>query len=170
MSPHAARAGPMAWDHAYLSAFARFLASRGLRLTNQRRQLARVVMATHDHLTVDELAALARRKALPIGRATIYRTIDLLCQAGLVHGHDFGQGTRRYEAMFGHCHHDHMRCTGCGRIIEFQCAEIERLQEEVARRNRFTMESHRLQIFGLCHTCCHTERGRRSSRSTGATP
>jgi Fur family ferric uptake transcriptional regulator len=140
-------------EQRFIAEFERFLLGRGLRLTMQRRQLTEVVMAIRDHLTVDELVERVREHKLPIGRATVYRTVDLLCQAGLMHGHDFGQGTRRYESVFGHQHHDHMRCTGCGRIIEFQCDEIERLQEEMAKKNRFTMHSHRLEIFGLCHLC-----------------
>ena len=141
----------------YLAEFERFLAGRGLRLTMQRRQLTDVVMATHDHLTVDELVERVRASNLPIGRATVYRTVDLLCQAGLMQGHDFGQGTRRYESAFDHQHHDHMRCTGCGRIIEFHCEEIEKLQEEMAKKNRFTMHSHRLEIFGLCQNCARSD-------------
>jgi Fur family ferric uptake transcriptional regulator len=130
-----------------------FLAKRGLRLTSQRRRLTEMVMSTRQHLTVDELVALAHEKRLNIGRATVYRTLDLLCQAGLVHGHDFGQGSRRYEAMFGLLHHDHMQCTQCGAIIEFACEEIERLQEQKAREHGFTLTSHRLEMFGLCSRC-----------------
>jgi Fur family ferric uptake transcriptional regulator len=140
-------------DQHYLSEFERFLASKGLRLTVQRRRLTEVVMNTREHLSVDELLDRVRQQKLPIGRATVYRTVDLLCQAGLMHGHDFGQGMRRYESVFGHEHHDHMRCTGCGRIIEFQCEEIERLQEDVARKHRFTLQAHRLEMFGLCSSC-----------------
>lgn len=137
----------------FLTEFERFLGGKGLRLTMQRRQLTEVVMATHEHLTVDELVEKVRQANLPIGRATVYRTVDLLCQAGLMQGHDFGQGTRRYEPTLDHHHHDHMRCTGCGKIIEFECEEIERLQEEMAKKLKFTMHSHRLEIFGLCHNC-----------------
>src|SRR5688572_25245398 len=94
-------------DRPYLVEFERFLMDKGLRLTSQRRQLAEVVMSTRSHLTVDELVERVRKHKLPIGRATVYRTLDLLCQAGLVHGHDFGQGTRRFEPVFGDTHHDH---------------------------------------------------------------
>lgn len=137
----------------FLEEFRRFLAERGLRLTNQRRRVTELLMQSRGHQTAEELAVIVRQKRMGVGRATVYRTLDLLCQAGLVHGHDFGQGMRHYEPVFGQAHHDHMRCTDCGTIIEFECPEIEQLQEEMARQYKFTLISHRLEMFGYCAPC-----------------
>jgi Fur family ferric uptake transcriptional regulator len=140
-------------DSRYLDAFETFLRKQGLRLTRQRRQTARVVLSARTHVTADQLADEARASKQSVGRATIYRTLELLRQAGLVRGHDFGQGTVLYEPVLDRTHHDHMRCTECGSILEFRCARIEKLQEEIASRHGFLLVSHRLEMFGVCKPC-----------------
>ncbi|MBI4862466.1 MAG: transcriptional repressor [Candidatus Riflebacteria bacterium] len=151
---------PVSRLHRFLTEFERFLRSSGLKLTNQRRLLAEVVMDAPSHLTTEDLVQVVRKRGLRIGRATVYRTIHLLRQAGLVQGHDFGEGTVQYEPALGERHHDHLRCTDCGQIVEFTCGKIEKLQEEMARRHRFQLSYHRLEMFGLCHRCQARQGGR----------
>jgi Fur family ferric uptake transcriptional regulator len=88
-----------------------------------------------------------------VGLATIYRTLSLLTKSGLAAELDFGDGQKRYEHKYMHSHHDHMICTECGKIIEFNHPLIEQFQEEVATRNGFTITSHKLDIFGICNEC-----------------
>ena len=88
------------------------------------------------------------RRHKGIGHATIYRTMKVLCDSGLVAVREFGEGFSRYEAVIPDCHHDHLICTSCGRVIEFADAGIESLQERVTREHGFEMRDHRLQIYG----------------------
>src|SRR5262249_40116558 len=97
--------------------------------------------------------ALCRRHDPTISRATIYRTLLMLEEAGFVAGLDTGDGGRRFEHTLGHEHHDHMVCTACGRILEFRDDEVERLQQGAARRRGFTSTSHTLRLFGVCAEC-----------------
>ncbi len=88
-----------------------------------------------------------------IGLATVYRTLALLTESGLAAELDFGDGQKRYEHNYHHAHHDHMICTQCGKIIEFQHPLIEKLQEDVAREHGFEMTTHKLDMFGICKEC-----------------
>jgi len=135
-----------------------FLRTRGLRLTRQRLAILDAIYATHRHLTTDQLYDLLqkgpRTARLKISRATVYRTLALLCEGGFVQALDVGreQGTL-YEHTLGHEHHDHMICLDCGRIIEFSDAQLERAQEAAVRRAGFRSTSHRLNVFGSCARC-----------------
>ena len=88
-----------------------------------------------------------------MSRATLYRTLPHLVDAGLVHKIEMAEGQARYEPMFGRHHHDHLVCLECGRIIEFENRDIERLQEEICRRKKFIMTGHTHQIRGTCEIC-----------------
>jgi Fur family ferric uptake transcriptional regulator len=138
--------------------FERFLRNRGLRLTRQRAAILRTMYGTHRHITADQLfEMLASRpdsRSLRISRATVYRTLSLLCEGGFVQALDLGResGTL-YEHTLGHEHHDHMVCLECGRIDEFSDERLERLQDEAVRRHGFRATSHRLNVFGACARC-----------------
>lgn len=122
-------------------------------MTPQRARVAEVFFAMGGHPGVEDLVAEVRKRHPRIGPATVYRTMKLLCDAGLVGMREFGEGFARYEALAPEGHHEHLICTGCGRIIEFDEEAIEALQERVTRRYGFEMHHHRLDIWGLCRDC-----------------
>jgi Fur family ferric uptake transcriptional regulator len=88
-----------------------------------------------------------------VSRATVYRTLSMLEDAGFVEGLDTGDGGRKFEHVLGHEHHDHMVCTSCGKIIEFCDEELEERQRVAASRHGFSISSHSLQLFGVCQQC-----------------
>lgn len=127
----------------------------GGRVTAPRMRVAEVFFSMQGHPGVEELAAEVRARHKGIGAATIYRTVKLLCESGLVGARQFGDGFARYEveAADGRGHHDHLICTRCGGIVEFEDEGIEDLQLRVTRRHGFRMQRHRLEIYGLCRAC-----------------
>ena len=113
-----------------------------------------MVFSSAGHLSVEDIEGGSRGRGERIGKATIYRTMEILVRSGLVEEHDFGEGFKRYEHLFGHQPlHEHLICTHCSEVVEFQSPEIVRLQEETARRHGFLPTRHRLEIYGLCSAC-----------------
>ncbi len=138
----------------YLHLFRRYLKQQGLPVTQQREVVADVVFSTTEHLSVEEIEARLKERGERIGKATIYRTMEILVRSGLVEEHDFGEGFKRYEHLFGQQPvHEHLICTHCGKVIEFQSPEVIRVQEETARQHGFLPVRHRLAIYGLCADC-----------------
>jgi Fur family ferric uptake transcriptional regulator len=129
------------------------LAKHQLKLTHQREQILSVFLR-NEHITAEQMYRLLAKKDPHIGLATIYRTLNLFCEAGLAQARHFGSQTQ-YDNVSHKGHHDHLICTGCGKIVEFENCDIERLQEEVARRNGFTIQTHKLELYGLCPNCRH---------------
>ena len=132
-----------------------YLRSRGLRHTAARRTILDAVFGSHEHFTADMLLDKLKRRGERVSRASVYRTLSLLCDGGFVESREFQRGQMMYESMLGQHHHDHLICTGCEKIVEFENEEIERLQEEVATRNGFIIKNHRLELYGLCSSCRH---------------
>ena len=123
------------------------------RMTPQRLQIAQTLYH-HGHLNVDELHRRVRAIDATVGYATVYRTLKLLERYGLVEVSHFADGTARYEVhVDSEDHHDHMICTRCGAIVEFENAAIEALQVEIARAHGFALTHHRMDLFGLCPKC-----------------
>jgi len=122
-------------------------ADRGMRMTEQRRVIARVLSAAEDHPDVEELYRRASAVDPHISIATVYRTVRLFEEAGVVEKHDFGDGRSRYEEA-GDDHHDHLIDTRTGEVIEFYDAEIERLKTEIAKRLGFDLIGHKLELYG----------------------
>lgn len=133
--------------------FAEYLASHDLKMTRGRRVILDQILLTRGHFDADHLLMLMRQAGKNVSRATLYRTLARLVESGLVHKVEMGQGQARYEPMFGRHHHDHMVCLACGKILEFESQEIERIQEQVCRKKRFTMTDHTHQIRGYCAGC-----------------
>ena len=131
----------------------RHVTDRGLRMTRQRMLIAEVLLAWKGHVNIDELYAAVKAKDDNVGYATIYRTVKLLQEAGLVSSHEFGHGPTRFEPAFDGEHHDHLVCTRCKRIVEFHDDEIERLQLVIAERHGFRLTEHRMELYGLCPEC-----------------
>lgn len=137
------------------------LRQRGFRWTNQRALIVRMALGTHDHFTADELLLRCRAADPRVSRATVYRTLAVLEEAGFVEGLDTGDGGRRFEHVIGHDRHDHMVCDVCGRIFEFRDDEIERRQALAAKRIGFRVARQTLRIHGTCRRCQRAERGER---------
>lgn len=131
----------------------REMRSRGFRWTTQRQLVARVALSNHGHFSAEEFLDLCRKEDRDVSRATVYRTLGMLEEAGFVEGLDTGDGGRKFEHTLGHEHHDHMVCTKCGAIIEFRDAELETRQELAAEEHGFRITSHSLKLFGLCRDC-----------------
>lgn len=130
-----------------------YIAERGLKHSRQRDRIVETFFAMGGHVSVEELVARVRRIDPRISVATVYRTMKLLADCGLAAPRHFGGGQTRYEAAAGRAHHDHLICTGCGEIVEFANERIESLQESVARRHGFEVESHKLELYGRCARC-----------------
>ena len=129
------------------------LAKHQLKLTRQREYILQAFLQ-NEHITAEQMYRLLAKKDPHIGLATIYRTLNLFCEAGLAQARHFGSQTQ-YDNVAHKGHHDHLICTGCGKIVEFENQEIERLQEQVANRNGFTIKTHKLELYGLCSHCRH---------------
>lgn len=130
-----------------------YMAQRGLKSTRQRSLIIDTFFETPGHLSVEELWAKVRRNDARVSVATVYRTMKLLSDSGLAHARNFGDGQTRYEAALGREHHDHLICTRCGKIIEFENDRIELLQDVVAKKHGFAVSSHKMELYGLCREC-----------------
>jgi Fur family transcriptional regulator, ferric uptake regulator len=123
-------------------------AERGLRITEQRRVIARVLSESEDHPDVEKLYARSVLLDPGISIATVYRTVRLFEEAGILDRHDFGDGRARYEAA-PEAHHDHMIDVESGKVIEFVDPELEALQRQIAERLGFRLVDHRMELFGV---------------------
>lgn len=121
---------------------------KGMRMTEQRRVIARVLSESSDHPDVEELHRRAHRIDPRISIATVYRTVRMFEEAGILNRHDFRDGRSRYEEASDD-HHDHLIDLQTGKVIEFHDEAIERLQQEVARRLGYRLVDHRLELYGL---------------------
>jgi Fur family ferric uptake transcriptional regulator len=123
-------------------------AEKGMRMTEQRRVIARVISGAHDHPDVEELHRRAHAVDPHISIATVYRTVRLFEEAGILTRHEFHGGRARYEEA-PEAHHDHLIDMKSGQVIEFRDEEIEALQKAIARRLGFRLVDHRLQLYGV---------------------
>ena len=123
-------------------------AERGLRITDQRRVIARVLSEAQDHPDVESLHDRAVALDPRISIATVYRTVRLFEEAGILDRHDFGDGRARYEAA-PEAHHDHLIDVETGKVIEFVDPELEALQRQVAERLGYRLVDHRMELFGV---------------------
>lgn len=123
-------------------------AKSGMRMTEQRRVIARVLDGAIDHPDVEELYARSVKIDSNISISTVYRTVKLFEDSGIIERHDFRDGRSRYETITEE-HHDHLIDLRTGKVIEFRDEEIERLQQEVARRLGFKLVDHRLELYGV---------------------
>lgn len=123
-------------------------AKQGLRMTGQRRVIARVLCASRDHPDVEEVHRRANESDSRISLSTVYRTLRLFADKGILERHDFGFGRCRYEEAAS-VHHDHLIDVESGRVIEFRNEAIEALQERIARELGFKLVGHRLELYGV---------------------
>jgi Fur family transcriptional regulator, ferric uptake regulator len=131
--------------------FLAFLAHKNLRLTGQRRAIIETVFNTAEHFTAEQLLEWSRHRDKSVSRATVYRTLPLLTESGLVREMDFGKEHRFYDPNYAeHPRHSHIICQDCGKIVEFESDKIEQLENEVTHRLGFSVKAHRLQITASC--------------------
>jgi Fur family ferric uptake transcriptional regulator len=140
--------------------FEQALRERGLKSTAQRDDIAKVFFGTGEHLSVEELHAAVKKVNPRVGYATVYRTLKLLKECGLADERHFDDGQARYEATEAEeQHHDHIICQRCGKIVEFNSEELEKLQERIARFLGFVVSRHRMELYGICAECREGRRG-----------
>jgi len=139
-----------------LDRFRDFIRERGLKSTRQRDDIARWFFSAKGHHNADEIYRQVKSESPGIGFSTVYRTMRLLREAGLVQERHFGDSEALYENVSAH--HDHCICTECGKIIEFENEQIEALQEAVARKFGFELRSHKMELYGTCSSCASRKR------------
>src|SRR5687768_6915973 len=131
--------------------FMHFLAHKNLRITTQRQTIIDTVFATEEHFTAEQLLDWSRAKGSTISRATVYRTLPLLTESGLVREMDFGKDYKFYDPNYAeHPNHNHIICQDCEKIVEFESEKISKLESEISHRLGFSVKSQRLQITGSC--------------------
>ena len=132
-----------------------YLASNGLKQTRQREEILRTFIQCGRHVSIDELVIQVRKRQPGIGHATVYRTMRLFVESGTASERHFLDGPARYEtaAVLEEDHHDHLICTVCGTIVEFENEKIELLQEGVASEHGFHLTSHKMELYGTCPAC-----------------
>ncbi|MAE94181.1 MAG: transcriptional repressor [Deltaproteobacteria bacterium] len=138
-------------------ALASYLEDHNLKHTKQREAILSIFLDIKGHITGEELYQRVREQHSNIGYTTVYRTMKLLCDAGLASERHFDDGITRYEIE--HEHHDHLVCLRCGKIIEFECQKIESAQDEIVKRHDFQLLRHRHELYGHCSECQGKERG-----------
>lgn len=131
--------------------FKEFIREHGLKSTRQRDEIAHWFFHHKGHLSAEQIYRRVKETVPGIGFSTVYRTMKLLVEAGLVSERHFGDGEALYENLTNH--HDHCICTSCGKIIEFEDEAIEALQRAVAERQGFLLTSHKMELYGLCASC-----------------
>jgi Fur family ferric uptake transcriptional regulator len=147
--------------------FIRYLRQRGLRLTRERTALFDEIFTQHGHLDADELLRSMKAHGVKTSRATVYRSLELLVECGVVRKHQLGSSRHVYEHVHVGQRHDHLFCRECGRVVEFVSPGIEALQNEICRAHGFEPRIHSLQITGLCRDCAGGRSGAVSSPGAG---
>jgi Fur family ferric uptake transcriptional regulator len=136
-----------------LRAFLDFMASNGLHTTNQRRAIAAAFFELPGHHTLEEFYKHVLQHDESIGQTTVYRTLKLLCDAGLATETHFVDGVARYEVSLPDDHHDHMVCLRCGKVEEIYNQKIEAIQRDIAWKSGFTLTGHVHNLYGVCAQC-----------------
>lgn len=130
-----------------------FLRKHKLKSTKQRSLIFEFFMKSEDHLSAEAFCAKIKEHDPSIGQATVYRMLKLLTESGIARKLEMGNGLAVYERSAGRSHHDHLICDRCFKTVEFHDADIERRQDELARRYGFTLTGHKMFLFGLCPDC-----------------
>ncbi len=134
-----------------------YMLKKKLRSTAQRRLIVDTFFEGMPHVTIEDLLAEVRSHDRGIGYATVYRTLKLLAECGVASERRFGDGLSRYELADDDDHHDHLICTSCGSITEFEDTRIEKLQDQVAARHGFKLVTHKHEMYGICAVCQKTQ-------------
>lgn len=131
--------------------FLKFLEGKKLRLTAPRMAIIDTVFSTEEHFTAEQLLAWSRDRDASVSRATVYRTLPLLTESGLVREMDFGKSYKFYDPNYAeHPNHNHIICNDCERIVEFESEKIEKIENEITHKLGFSVQTQRLQITASC--------------------
>ncbi len=131
--------------------FIEFLARKNLRITSQRQAIIETVFSTDQHFTAEQLLGWSRVRDKSVSRATVYRTLPLLTESGLVREMDFGKDYKFYDPNYAeHPNHNHIICQDCEKIVEFESDKIAKLEDEITHQLGFSIKTQRLQITGAC--------------------
>lgn len=141
-------------DEQIIEELKRIVKQKGLKYTEQREVVLKILMHAQEHLTAEEIYNLIKVKEPDsnIGIATVYRALSFLEEVNLIASIAFGNEGKKYESN-AKAHHDHLICTSCGKIVEFVDEEIEKRQEKIAKLNNFKVSSHSMQLYGICEKC-----------------
>lgn len=142
-----------------LERFERFLHGKELRLTEARAAIVEAALARAGHYPIEELISDLKRRGIRGSKATVYRTLPLLAEAGILQPAIVAGDARSYETTFGRQHHDHLLCGHCGKVVEFELEAFETLQRELAMRHGFRLEGHYHELVGSCPECLAKEAG-----------
>jgi Fur family transcriptional regulator, ferric uptake regulator len=140
-----------------LDRFERFLHERDLRLTEARAAIVEAALARQGHYPIEDLIADLKARGIRGSKATVYRTLPLLAEAGILEPAIIAGESRSYETTFGRHHHDHLLCGRCGKVVEFEFEAFEILQKEVATRYGFRLDAHHHELLGTCPECLAKE-------------
>jgi len=141
-----------------LERFERFLHQKDLRLTEARAAIIEAALARQGHYPIEELIADLKARGIRGSKATVYRTLPLLAEAGILQPAIVAGESKSYETTFGRHHHDHLLCSRCGKVVEFEFEAFEILQREVAARYGFRLEAHHHELVGVCPECAAKEK------------
>ncbi len=133
--------------------FREYIREKGLRNTPERELIIEEIFSNHDHFDAEGLFLRLRNKMKRVSKASVYRTIPLLIECGLIKEVYFEDGHLHYEHIYGHRHHCHLRCICCGSVVEFADDRIPRLQNQIGKKHDFLVTSHRFEILGYCSEC-----------------
>ena len=136
-----------------IKAFRSFISNNGLRNTPEREEIIREIFSRPDHFDVDELYLRLRNTGSRVSKASIYRNIPLIMECGLIKEVWHEDGHMHYEPIYGQAHHCHLRCLGCGKVIEFVEEDLKDMQERLAKKHDFDIVDHRLDVVGYCSEC-----------------
>ncbi|MEK7819443.1 MAG: Fur family transcriptional regulator [Bacteroidota bacterium] len=133
--------------------FKKYLKSNDYRVTPERFEVLEAILQKDGHFDADELFLKMKTNESKVSRATVYNTLDLLQECGIISRYRFGENHSRYEKAIGRPHHDHLICLECGDIIEFVNQKLLKIQKDVCKENNFKSTNSTLQIFGKCNKC-----------------
>jgi Fur family transcriptional regulator, ferric uptake regulator len=141
-----------------LSIFRDFIRKKRLRITSEREIILREIMTHREHFDADLIHLRLRQQKVKISKSSIYRTIPLLLECGLIQESFYRNGRLLYEHIFGQGHHCHMRCLECEYVVEYCLDELRMVEEKLGRMHDFDVRGHRLEVYGYCPTCRHRMR------------
>jgi Fur family ferric uptake transcriptional regulator len=145
-----------------LQIFQEYIRQRGLRRTPEREEILREIFEVHGHFDVDGLYLQLKGKGSKVSKASIYRALPLFIDCGLIREVDFSEGHWHYEHIYGHAHHNHLCCLGCGEIQEFEEPALKLLEEQLAQKYDYLIKGHQLQVRGYCPACRRKDWGNNS--------
>ncbi|PIX21197.1 MAG: transcriptional repressor [Deltaproteobacteria bacterium CG_4_8_14_3_um_filter_45_9] len=140
------------------SLFKTRISEEGLKATKQREEVLNIFLNSSGHKSLAQIYVQLIKTNPKIGYTTVYRTLKLLTRLGLATQRKFADGETRYEPASEGSHHDHLICLDCGKIIEFEDPTLEALQNGIARRHRFKISHHRMELYGRCDGCGQKKR------------